>query len=256
MDSKTKNIGFSLLETLWHILFAISVFYWYSILKIFKFIFSQNNISIQILVVILSIISFFYIWIYSSLFFEPPKKVKNNKVWSIIFKFFFLLLFVITLLGSPILFLFFTSYFRFLFISSHVFLLVILFLFHSKSYLINLIKYAIKRKVLYFLPVFLFLLILNILMSIYTSFSISLEQSKYLFGVEIKDQWWQFFLLSLVNCLCSVIESTGDTNLIIFIALTTIINSILFFVSSLIFTQSITFTIKNRDYIFLHSVRT
>lgn len=151
---------------------------------------------------------------------------------------------------------FLNNYYRFLLMGLNILLLVSLNLFHSKSHLINLIKYAIKRKILYFLPVFLFLLIVNILMSIYTWFSISLEQSKYLFGVEIKDQWWQFFLLSLVNCLCSVIESTGDTNLIIFIALTTIINSILFFVSSLIFTQSITFTIKNRDYIFLHSVRT
>lgn len=251
MDSKTKNTLLKTLgKSLFHILFVISLiylYYWFEKLLIL----SYNNESIRLLVLPLSVISIIYMVFYSCYFFEP---LKNSKILIVSFKIFLLILFWITLLLLfPYLYLYLNilnSYFKFLLISLNIFLLVWLNLFSSKSYLINLIKYAINRKILYFLPVFLFILILNILMSIHTSFSISLEQSKYLFGVEIKDQWWQFFLLSLVNCLCSVIESTGDTNLTILIALTTIINSILFFVSSLIFTQSIIFTIKNKNSIF------
>lgn len=249
MDSKTRNTLWKTLgKALCHILFVISLiylYYWFEKLLIL----SYNNESIRWLVFSLSVISIIYMMPYSCYFFEP---LKNSKILIVSFKIFLLILFWITLL-LLLAYLYLNilnSYFKFLLISLNIFLLVWLNLFSSKSYLINLIKYAINRKILYFLPVFLFILILNILMSIHTSFSISLEQSKYLFGVEIKDQWWQFFLLSLVNCLCSVIESTSDTNLTILIALTTIINSILFFASSLIFTQSLIFTIKNKNSIF------
>ena len=233
------------LEFFLHLLFILSLFYfyWIDLNKILSF--TQIKFTI-----IASLFSLFLFWYLFSYYILGVIKTENNKNAVISVSCF--ILFIISLLSS---FFISSSYCRFFLIILNITLVIISVLFaFNNYYIVNLIKYSIGRKMIYFLPVILLFLVINISMSIYTSFSISLEQSKYLLGVELKDRWWQFFLLSLVNCLCSVIDETGDMNLIIIIALTTIINSILFFSSSLIFGESIKFTIENRNYIYFTQI--
>ena len=245
-NSKKTNIFkfFFKIFSLLFFIFSLLYIYWMDWNKILFF--SENNKSFSILYLLLFFYSFFFLFFINFFNLLEDADISKSKKPVFFIKFIYLILFALTLFPCP----FINSYYRFFLIISNI-LIVFILIFSGNKILIGLIKYTIKRKINYFLPVFLFSLVLNISISVNISLTISLEQSKYLFGVEIKDQWWQFFLLSLVNCLCSVIESTGDMNLIIIIALATTINSILFFISSLILAQSISFTIKNRNHIFL-----
>ena len=247
MNNNSLRKPFFILKIFLHLFFILSLFYFYWF-DLNKFLLSieKYNIRFVVLASVFLVLLFFYLFFYYLTILKTDNK-KNTIISWLYFYIFF------TSLISY--FFIFNSYCKFFLIISNITIVFISILFFYKnSYLIKLFKYSVERKMTYFLPVILLFLVINISMSIYTSFSISLEQSKYLFGVEIKDRWWQFFLLSLVNCLCSVIEETGDMNLIIIIALTTTINSILFFCSSLIFIESTTFTIKNTNRIYFTQI--
>lgn len=248
------NRFFQFVRTLGDILFVTSLifFYWIDFEKILPYII--NNL----LLILLSIFLIFFIWFYPLCAFFNFNNQRSTRL--IVCQFFIQLILSIISISLPFIPTFISwnsSYYRFLLTFLHIILvLVAAFLLPSESYVIILIQYAINRRIILFFAILIFFLILNISISVVISFSVSLEQSKYLLGVEIKDQWWQFFLLSLVNCLCSIIDETGDMNLIIIIALTTIINSILFFSFSLVFAQSIIYVIINRPNITFFTVRT
>lgn len=72
---------------------------------------------------------------------------------------------------------------------------------------------------------------------------------------EEKLKWWQIFLVSLINCLCSILDQSSMPILII-ITIMTIINSSLFFISALVFADSLK-TVFNgeKTIIFLPTVK-
>lgn len=134
-----------------------------------------------------------------------------------------------------------SSYYKFLLISFNIVTLVIMYMFACDGYYSNFISYTIRRRLKYFLIIFLVFILMNIATSV-------------VLWINTREKEWWKFLLYLGSDLSSIIKiiEEKNTNLIIIVVLVILINSFSFFVSGLIFVQSLIFTFKNRKIILLN----
>ena len=210
------------------------LFFW--IFNIFIYInFECNNtnesifIIIKLLLLFLIVFPYFYIKFITSLI-----EKKKNLPWEYFKWSKFYLIFFLFFLSLSVLIYIKSDYFRFLLILLNIISLILLYFYFSDLEVIKLIFYSIRKKSKYFWVVVFICLSLNISMSIFLSHR-GIELSSFWDKEQIK--WWQIFLFSLINCLCSLIDPSNMSILII-ITIMTIINSSLFFISALVFADS------------------
>lgn len=159
MDSdilKKTNILKIIFKTFLFLFFIFSLLYLYWIDWNKISFFSENNKLFSILYLVLLFYSLLY---FVSFHFSEDIdiykfKKKFLKISFTQFACFFLFLVTLILFSCSII----NSYCRFFLIIFNI-STVFIFFFSSNKYLINLIKYTVKRKLNYFLPVFLFCLV-------------------------------------------------------------------------------------------------
>ena len=196
---------------------------------------------------VMSLIFYYFLFRFSKKAAFQIKSFTNK--WLILLKFFVIfLLFIFSLFALPFIQ---DDYCRFFLILINIFSLIFLYYFFSGREVINMIFYAIRKKSKFFWYVVFLCISLNVFISVFLScfigpLEINPQENKYM--------WWQFFLFSLINCLCSLLNENNMYMLII-ITMMTIINSSLFFISALIFADSVKTVFKGeRTIIFLPTV--
>lgn len=211
----------------------LDLFFW--IFNIFIYInFECNNTNESIFIIIKSLLFLIVIFYFFIKFTEPLIEKKKNLPWEYSKWFKFSLIFILFFLSLLVLINIKSDYFRFLLILLNIISLILLYFYFSDHEVIELIFYSIRKKSKYFWVVVFICLSLNISMSIFLSYC-GIELSSFWDKEQIK--WWQIFLFSLINCLCSLIDPSNMSILII-ITIMTIINSSLFFISALVFAES------------------
>ena len=221
-----KNIFFKSLYIFTHLLFVVSLI----IIYLSPGLDLDNNSTLSLLVFLSYIYNLNFSFVICGFHKKGPTIFSYKTLLLTIFNFTaFMLIFQDS------------SYYQFLLISFNIITLVSMYMFACDGYYSNFISYTIRRRLKYFLIIFFIFILLNITTSV-------------VLWINTREKEWWKFLLYLGSDLSSIIKiiEEKNPNLIIIVVLVILINSLSFFVSGLVFVQSLTFTFKNRKIILLN----
>ena len=234
----------------------VDLIFW--ILNIFIYIdFKCDNLEIIIIVKwLLGFLTLYYLLFKFSkiIIFEKNEDQKLNLLkFSLIFSLFFIsLVALLILLNLSKLPLIQNNYFRFWLILINIFSLILLYFYFSNHKMINWIFYPIRKKSKYYWNAIFICISLNLFISLFLSYC-NTEQLTY--SNENKLIWLKIFLLSFINCLCSMLKEFNVVTMLI-ITIMTIINLSLFFITALIFTDSLKTLFKEqKGIIFIPTIK-